>query len=324
MKTAVLITTYNREESLLKIIDKIITQVDHIYIVDDSSQYDIYHSLKDYKDKITLLINGSHMGKAGYYKTVSRLFSLVQKTKYDYYFMIPDDMMPADNWLEKSISLWESIDHSSKICLSIYSDASRFMLPCWSQFQPQMISDDIILSQWMDLCFMATYDFFDKLAFQIPDPEIDYQEQPLMSSGVGRYISRNMNGMRQLMFHTVKSLMLPMDESQKSQMNANERAIHPKINKPIKLSQKKYAGLATIPGREKMMKKAVESMLPQVDHIYISLNNYTKIPAWMDHKKITAIFNNNSKGDSSKFSMANYVDGFFFSIDDDLIYPPHM
>lgn len=331
MKIAILITTYNREISLNRLLTKILPnfissshklRANHVYIMDDHSGYDIRKSLARFGSRITIRRNSKHLGKKGYFKTVSHLFHMIQGTNYDYYFMIPDDMMPQKGWIEKSLATWQSICHERKICLSIYSDASRYMMPSWNLFKPIMISPDIILSQWMDLCFMAEKEFFELLGYQVPDPGIDYDENPLMSSGVGRYITRFMIGMELLMFHMVRSLMSPMNEAYNSQMNQDERQKNSRVNKPVKLVNKKYAGMATIPGREEIMLRAVKSILPQVDHLFIGLNNYKSIPVVLKNKKITPWLADNSLGDAEKFRKAMEVEGFYFSVDDDIIYPP--
>lgn len=78
------------------------------------------------------------------------------------------------------------------------------------------------------------------------------------------------------------------------------------------------ANIATLPDRERQLVKTVESLYNQVDKINIYLNDYQKIPDWCYDTKIRTRMTKNV-GDVGKF-MFNEV-GYYFSCDDDIIYP---
>ena len=83
------------------------------------------------------------------------------------------------------------------------------------------------------------------------------------------------------------------------------------------------AHLATIPGREQSLRKTVDSLLPQVDWIYIALNGHTEVPETLKGvERLTMAFMDNSLGDAAKFSFLDMVDGYVLICDDDLVYPP--
>lgn len=77
--------------------------------------------------------------------------------------------------------------------------------------------------------------------------------------------------------------------------------------------------MATFPDRKKVMDQAVYSILPQVDKLYVYLNEYDYTPQILRHPKII-IATGDDLGDGGKFFF-NPV-GYVFTIDDDLIYPP--
>ncbi len=86
-------------------------------------------------------------------------------------------------------------------------------------------------------------------------------------------------------------------------------------------------GIATILSREDILKRVLDSIVPQVDMLFVALNGYDKEPEWL-HKtynincvKVTTILSDNSKGDAMKFAMADIPDCYFLSFDDDLQYP---
>lgn len=70
--------------------------------------------------------------------------------------------------------------------------------------------------------------------------------------------------------------------------------------------------------------KSLESIIDQCDIINVSLNSHDgDIPEILYHDKINLILSDNSLGDAMKFYMLDKSDGYYLTIDDDLIYPPN-
>ena len=82
------------------------------------------------------------------------------------------------------------------------------------------------------------------------------------------------------------------------------------------------AQIATLPNRVDLLKKTVESLLPQVDILNIMLNGHNITPSFCHKPKITVYHRNNEKGDAEKFFGLKNIEGYIFTCDDDLIYPP--
>lgn len=86
------------------------------------------------------------------------------------------------------------------------------------------------------------------------------------------------------------------------------------------------ASIATMPGREKALEEAVNSLLPQVDWLYVYLNGFVRIPSWLltVRDKLTVASNiQGDLGDAGKiFGLDIAEPGYHFSCDDDLIYLP--
>lgn len=86
-----------------------------------------------------------------------------------------------------------------------------------------------------------------------------------------------------------------------------------------------YVGMASMPSRVKKLEKVISNILPQVNHVYIYLNNYDSVPEFLTDDKIT-IFSSSQFGDlkdNGKFFGLQYLeeDCYFISIDDDINYP---
>lgn len=75
--------------------------------------------------------------------------------------------------------------------------------------------------------------------------------------------------------------------------------------------------------RKESLLKTIESIYNFADIINISLNLYPEIPHQLIDSKINIILTDNTKGDAYKFYNLVNSDGYFFTIDDDIIYPPN-
>lgn len=81
--------------------------------------------------------------------------------------------------------------------------------------------------------------------------------------------------------------------------------------------------IASLPDREKLLKKTIESLINQADRINVFLNGYKKVPDFCHSDKIKATILNNERGDAAKFFNVEDIQGYIFTCDDDLIYPPN-
>jgi hypothetical protein len=83
-------------------------------------------------------------------------------------------------------------------------------------------------------------------------------------------------------------------------------------------------GVASFPKRVRIFEKTVNSILPQLDHLYVFLNNYDEIPDYLKIPKIT-VFRSQDFEDLSANGKIFYLDKlkscYFFSLDDDILYP---
>lgn len=89
------------------------------------------------------------------------------------------------------------------------------------------------------------------------------------------------------------------------------------------------AGMASIRRRESSLNLVVHSLAPQLDTLFLYLNDYDHIPAWLGQfKNVIPILSTHALGDigdSGKFYMLPQSQGqdvYFFTVDDDIIYPP--
>jgi FkbM family methyltransferase len=82
--------------------------------------------------------------------------------------------------------------------------------------------------------------------------------------------------------------------------------------------RKVRVGIAAIPNRLSALRRTLDSLLPQVDEIFVSLNGFDAIPEDFNHPKLTMVLSENV-GDLAKFSfLDDDFDGYYFTCDDDI------
>ena len=82
------------------------------------------------------------------------------------------------------------------------------------------------------------------------------------------------------------------------------------------------AHLATFPPRAGILRRVVSAILPQVDRLFIVLNDYDAVPDDLaGDPRITAVIPDRDLRDAGKFFFAPQPDDIVFLIDDDLAYP---
>jgi len=88
------------------------------------------------------------------------------------------------------------------------------------------------------------------------------------------------------------------------------------------MSDKIIAQVASLPAREESLERMVNTILPQVDMLFVALNSYDHVPAFLDNnKKIVHALMDNSLGDAAKFYDVDQRHGYVLTCDDDLYYP---
>lgn len=78
--------------------------------------------------------------------------------------------------------------------------------------------------------------------------------------------------------------------------------------------------VASIPSRETCLRQVIASIINQCNKVNVFLNNYTHKPKFLDHPKISC-FQEKDRGDVGKFYKVEEEAGYYFTIDDDIIYP---
>jgi hypothetical protein len=80
-------------------------------------------------------------------------------------------------------------------------------------------------------------------------------------------------------------------------------------------------GIATLPERQENLKRTLDSIYDQFDLIHVVLNGYNEVPDFLIDSKIRFYLMSENGGAKMKYHKVEECRGFYFSCDDDLIYP---
>lgn len=82
------------------------------------------------------------------------------------------------------------------------------------------------------------------------------------------------------------------------------------------------AHMASFPPRRELMLKNIKAILPQVDRLFLTLNQFDRIPDEIaGNDRIHAVIPREDLKDVGKFAFPAEPDDLIFTMDDDLVYP---
>lgn len=326
MKTLVVITTYNRKNSVTNLVSKLLTNKNcDIVLFDDCSEEQIEVTNK----RVTFIVNSEHRGKSGYWMTWNDIFAYCKDhDTYDYYIFLPDDMEPCPNFVKECIDAYNVADC---ICISPLLE-SRSIISGMSRWGNRRIipHESYYETHYFDCCGVVRRDFFETLDWHLD--AIQPSANPLRSSGVGRQITLRMQLAGKRMGHVKRTLLATTEII--SQMNPEERIKHPMWSDWRDNVGCVDVHMASL-WRDGHVLKTAETLMrqPELATLYVTLNSYTG--QQYDHvneelrnlclkygKSIVTRRCNNEKGSNEKLGMLCRGKSKYFAFaDDDILYP---
>lgn len=326
MKILIFITTYNRPKMLLDLLKDIKKQQGkydlHVYVHDDCSPAN-YQPVRLYLsrnfERARYISNLRNRGKAGFWETINEAYQYIKTQTWDFVIELPDDIRLTDNFFDESIRLFSQ---GSAPCMNLLTEYSRQLIKMWTDIEPRSLNNEVNITGWVDMCFIADRVFFEVLDYSINEVPKSWAANPTKSSGVGMQISQRIVKAGYHFAQVKESLVIHGDHH--SQMHPTERKVNKLITNHKRKNTRRIAGMATMPDREESLKKVVNSILFQVDELHIYLNEWDYVPDFLFQHGITVYRSQDEigdLGDVGKFYAVKNAKGYFFSIDDDLIYP---
>jgi hypothetical protein len=104
---------------------------------------------------------------------------------------------------------------------------------------------------------------------------------------------------------------------------SNIKEITSEINQHRSDRDRVFVGIAAIPTRVESFKKTIDSLINQVNEIGVYLNGWDSVPEFLKHPKIKIQRSQQTGnvGDAGKFFWIDNYSGYYFTCDDDIVYP---
>lgn len=234
ISVAIGIPTFNRGEMLFRLLNQLFSQAKksnlniYVFVYDDFSEapLDISSISLNKQKSVKIYRSTINNGKKKYWKVVNHILDELSNIDADYYFYLPDDIEISNDFFEKSISYWNSIEDSKKITINLLNDGRD---ECWTKFKRVIEVNskfELYRSQWVDMAMV-----FDKklLRYRVKEIPLSFWDnKPLLSSGVGAQLSKRLHAAGYGLYQVKDSLVF--HGAHQSQMNPEERIINPLIS----------------------------------------------------------------------------------------------
>ncbi len=330
LRLHVSVTTYNRPQQLRELLFDVARESRgykaSVDIYDDASN-SVPSLPEELTEELSIALHRRERngGIEGFWHLIGTAFERIRQVDADYYFFLQDDVRLAPQALSEAVRQWNLIDDPARVCLNLLCDSSREGQACWTRFSPVLRcfgNVSVWHSQWTDMLFLADRAFFEALSFRVdPIHPHRWRHDPFRSSGVGEQFSVRLHQQGRHVYQVSKSLV--EHGQHPSQMHPVLRTHQPLVSKSR--LQPLVGGMATIPERSEQLALSVASILPQLDQLHVYLNGFMDIPDCLRDPRITPWLSSEQAGDlgdRGKFFRCAGTEGYFFGLDDDIVYPP--
>jgi FkbM family methyltransferase len=265
MKVLVLITTYNRPDLLVRLLNDIRENSEdfdlELLIYNDGSSCDYQVVLnflrKHFRNKFHYIALSENGGKQGYWVLIDKLYKHCLRLKFDYAIQLPDDVSLVPGFFSRSINIYDKIDDDKKICLDILSSPGRVGKSEWTNqvVTTHHIGNIIIFKTgWVDMCFICTRKYFETLHFTINPVNNRWVNKLNNSSGVGKQISTRLVKDGYSIYQVKNSLVIH---------GSHDSVMHHDLRKKSPL----LSNHANILKNEVIYKNDITELLSHSDHI---------------------------------------------------------
>jgi len=266
-----------------------------------------------------------NQGKTGHWRVIDRVLYDASFHEFDYFFLLQDDCELVDDFFDKAIEEWEGIEDENKATMCTFIPNTVYSRAIWGNkaVNVRYNKRTFLRTNYVDLIFMCPIETLRTLSFtinEIPNRNVD---SVYRSSGVGRQLTGRLKLLGKTMYGAYDSLITHGKEE--SKMNKEEREKNPlhTMDRGIGKDVPIVVGICSIPEREISLYKTLLTISPQVDTVYVTLNGYTKVPEYSEEfSNVVFELDSNERGDANKFKNIKKCKGYFFTCDDDIIYPP--
>jgi len=162
-------------------------------------------------------------GKQGFWQTFDEALKDAQQSDDDFFLFMPDDFQEID--INRIKGIHQKFKHSPYV-YNIINDG-RF--ESWLPFKKQQPNKGTERVGYCDGGFFCNRSALQATKYRIKQPPFDWVKNPNLSSGIGRSLTFDFKNGNVPMYIPTDSLAIHGDHE--SQMNPEERLIHPLISK---------------------------------------------------------------------------------------------
>mmetsp|Transcript_4341 Transcript_4341/g.13130 ORF Transcript_4341/g.13130 Transcript_4341/m.13130 type:complete len:598 (-) Transcript_4341:382-2175(-) len=276
-------------------------------------------------------------GKRRYWHLVAQAHQLLEKVDSKLFLFLPDDDRLCSGFFTKAAKIWNDIADPRKASLMLHIEASREHVAVWTPIKPSK-EGHVFRIGWVESGnFLCDSLFLQTLNYTLPRVDTSrWDARPTLSSGVGATMSEILFRKKLSMFRSEKSLLAHVG-NRDSKMNPTLRQGEQLVTLYFEDGKQRLEELMAEPRtvaatmaskwtRIRALQNAVYSLAPQVDRVYVYLNDYEFIPAYLLGLSWVNVVQSQDAsgdiGDAGKFFWAGKLDvDYVFTADDDIIYP---
>lgn len=211
-----IIFSYQRNELLLDLLKELDGDV---IVLDDGSEYDY----SEHQQHCSFYYRLSHRGKPYFWQTWNLAFELCEHSDHKHFLFCPDD------WHSYDIERVKWLQNQFKDNPYAFNIANHGVSQQWTpikQWHTTIKNFDAFRVGFVDCCFSTNRSALQKLNWQMEPIDSERFQNPKMSSGVGKQLSKRFLKAGVPMLKPVKSLC--KKHHVESKMNPKERIKNPR------------------------------------------------------------------------------------------------
>lgn len=233
MRFHIAISTCERPVRLTRLLDAIRAQngghtVD-LFLYDDATRGDVVTDGRKLRG-VTMRRFGRRLGKREYW----RLFDTVLQDigarvePYDCAMFFQDDVHFPPTLFDDVASLVRCLSGVSYAAINLYGDRGDRTRARWTGRKIEDGPCGLYDASWLDMqSFVMHRSFIEDVPYMVPVPPDRWDDDPALSSGVGRQISRRLVWGRERTLFMVRQPWVVHDDDGESKMNPDRKADNP-------------------------------------------------------------------------------------------------
>lgn len=338
VQTLVIVSVYNSyltvEQSLLSVLNQTCRDI-LVVAIDDGSNDQSIRVLKELETQYQNLLIFISPVNQGTYSSINLILNVFFDLRFNYFCIHGADDIMNNHKIELQIQ--PILDNGFLASAAGYKRISRVNNKCLGY---QEIGHSMVIYKKKVLEEIGYYDntrfggdseYLSRFKSKFGVQKLYLVKKPLTLAYYGvnnlSYGIRDKSVLRELYSDSFKAKHKIMTRKRNWYLENQFSKEFSEYNQKRYYGSRVICGVATIESRLSALPDMVGSILAQIDKLIVYQNGYKKITNFLNHEKIEVISSldtGSDMGDAGKFyKIGRYDNCYYFSLDDDLIYPPN-